>query len=35
VVRCKNESSPYCKKPDASKASCLLGGGDCDAKNYR
>ncbi|MBI3073476.1 MAG: hypothetical protein HYY84_15300 [Deltaproteobacteria bacterium] len=35
VVKCNNPTSPKCANPDASKASCLLGGGDCDAKRYK
>ena len=30
VVRCHNEASTLCTTPDKTKASCLLGGGDCD-----
>jgi hypothetical protein len=29
VVKCRAESSPLCRRPDMSKASCLLGGGNC------
>ena len=30
VVRCHDETDPLCANPDGSKASCQLGGGDCD-----
>ena len=35
VVKCKNPKSRYCTMPDKSKASCLLGGGDCKARRYK
>ena len=30
VVRCRDEANSRCASPDMSKASCQLGGGDCD-----
>jgi glycerophosphoryl diester phosphodiesterase len=35
VTRCRDENSRYCRTPDASRASCLQGGGDCEARRYR
>jgi hypothetical protein len=35
VVQCSDPNSPHCKNPDTTKASCLLGRGDCDAHGYR
>lgn len=29
ITRCKNENSRYCKQPDKSVNTCILGGGDC------
>ena len=30
TVACSNPEAALCKKPDETKASCVLGGGDCN-----
>ena len=30
ITRCRDFDSPYCKNPDTSVNTCIMGGGDCD-----